>query len=356
MPHLPFDTFSKQIKAGEIAPAIYLWGEEDVLKDEAVRAVLERVVDPGLRDFNYDVRSAAQLDPDAVEALCTTLPMMADRRLVVIRDVEAWGKKARAKSAVLRYLEHPAAETVLMLVQGAPRREDDKNEADADLTRLAAAVEVERCSARVAEKWVLKRAQERGITFEPLAAQHLISAVDGDLGHARSELDKLAGLGGETPVTLDQVTALVGVRRGETAVDWCRAVLEDEPGAASAMLGHLLDQTGVSGVSLLTQLGTQLVGLGLTRAQYDKGLRGNGLENAVFGAILRARPAGRLDYKGAAKRWSTLVEAWPMRRIDAAIAAARRADRRLKDTTLADERAVLIDLIMQLAHRAREAA
>jgi DNA polymerase-3 subunit delta len=355
MPALPFDAFSKQVKAGEIPPAIYLWGEEDVLKDEAVRAVLERVVDPGLRDFNYDVRSAAQLDPDAVEALCTTLPMMADRRLVVIRDVEAWSKKARAKSAILRYLEHPAAETVLILVQAAPRREEDKNEADGDLARLAAAVEVGRCSAKVAEKWVLTRAQERGITFEPEAARHLINAVDGDLGHARSELDKLAGLGGDTAVTLDQVSALLGVRHGETAADWCEAVLEDKPGPASAMLVHLLDQTGVSGVGLLSQLGTQLVGLGLARAQFDKGLRGANLEGAVFGAIMRARPA-RLDWRGASKRWSRLVDGWPMRRIDAAIAAARRADRRLKDTTLADERAVLIDLIMQLAHRNRVAA
>ena len=182
MPSHPFDAFSKQVKAGEIPPAIYLWGEEDVLKDEAVRAVLDHVVDPGLRDFNYDVRSAAQLDPDAVEALCTTLPMMADRRLVVIRDIEAWSKRARAKSAVVRYLEHPARETVLILVQGAPRREEDRHEADADLARLTAAVEVARCSGKVAEKWVLKRAQERGITFDPEAARHLVSTVDGDLG------------------------------------------------------------------------------------------------------------------------------------------------------------------------------
>lgn len=356
MPPLPFDAFSKQIKAGEISAAIYLWGEEDVLKDEAVRAVLERVVDPGLRDFNYDVRSAAQLDSDAVEALCTTLPMMADRRLVVIRDVEAWGKKARAKSAVLHYLARPAAETVLILVQGAPRREDDKNEADADLSRLASAVEVPRCSAKVAEKWVLKRAQERGIVFEPAAARHLIGAVDGSLGHARSELDKLAGLGGDTPVTLEQVAALLGVRHGETATDWCNAVLDDTPGPAAAMLPHLLDQTGVSGVGLLIQLGTNLIGLGLARAQYDKGLRGKNLENAVFGAIMRARPGGRIDYRGASARWSRLAEAWPMARVDAAISAARRADRRLKETTLADDRAVLVDLIMQLAYRAREAA
>jgi DNA polymerase-3 subunit delta len=355
MPKVPFDAFSKQIRSGDIPPAIYLYGDEDVLKDEAVKAVLDRVVDPGLRDFNYDVRGAGQLDPDHVEALCTTLPMMADRRLVVIRDVESWNKRARAKAAVLHYLSNPARETVLILWQGAPRKDDEKSEADADLSRLTSAVEVARCTARLAEKWVLKRAEERGVTLEPAAAAHLVKAVDADLGAARSELDKLAGLGGEAPVTLAHLTAILGIRHGETQADWCDTVLDDDPGRAASILPHLLDQSGVSGVGLLSQLGTQLVGLGIARSHYDRGLRGSGLERAVFDAVMRARPA-RLDYRGAAARWSRLADSWPLARVDAALAAARRADTRLKGTTLADERGVLVDLIMQLAHCAREAA
>jgi hypothetical protein len=118
------------------------------------------------------------------------------------------------------------------------------------------------------------------------------------------------------------------------------------------MLPHLLDQSGVTGVGLLIQLGTHLVGLGLARGPYDKGQRGSGLERAVFEAILRARPA-RLDYRRASGEWAAAVDAWPISRIDAAIASARRADRRLKDTTLSDERGILIDLIMQLAYRER---
>jgi len=355
MPKVPFDAFSKQIRSGDIPPAIYLYGDEDVLKDEAVKAVLDRVVDPGLRDFNYDVRGAGQLDPDHVEALCTTLPMMADRRLVVIRDVESWNKKAKAKSAVLHYLSNPARETVLILWQGAPRKEDEKSEADADLARLATAVEVARCTPRLAEKWVIKRAEERGVRLEPEAAAHLVKAVDADLGAARSELDKLAGLGGDAPVTLDHLTASLGIRHGETQADWCDAVLDDHPGRAASILSHLLDQSGVSGVGLLNQLGTQLVGLGIARSTYDRGLRGGGLERAVFDAVMRARPA-RLDYRGAAARWSRLADSWPIARVDAAIAAARRADTRLKGTTLADERGVLVDLIMELAHQTRDAA
>lgn len=349
MPKIPFDGFSKQLKSGVIPPTIYLYGEEDVLKDEAVRAVVDRVVDPGVRDFNYDQRSASQLDPEAVETLCNTLPMMAERRLVVIRDIEAWQKRAKARGAVLHYLERPAVETVLVLVQGASREKGERSEPDPDLLRLASTIEVERLGPKLAEKWVLKRAEERGIRFAPEAAAHLVKAVEGDLGAARSELDKLAGLGGEEPVTLNQLAASLGIRHGETPTDWCDAVIEDQTGRAASILRPLLSQPGISGVSLLTQLGTQLIGLGLARALYDRGPRAGNLERAVRDALLRVRPPVRLDYRSSAERWSRLAEAWPAARVDAAIAAARRADLRLKSTTLADERGVLIDLIMQLA-------
>jgi len=348
MPRVTFDAFSKQLKRGELPSVIYLFGEEDILKEEMVRAVVDRVVDPGLRDFNVDQRSASQLDPESVETLCTTLPMMAERRVVIIQEVEAWGKRAGTKAAVLRYLERPAPETVLILVQGASQREAGREEADPDLARMATTVQVERYSPRLAEKWVLKRAEEREITLTAEAAAHLVRVVQGELGAARSELDKLAGLGGGEPIGLEQVAASLGVRRGETAVDWCEAVIQDRIGEAAAMLPYLLAQTGVSGVGLLNQLGTHLVGLGVARVQFDRGARGANLEGAVFGALVRARPA-RLDYHALASLWSGVIERWPYPRISAAIRAARRADGRLKGTTLADERGILFDLLMEIS-------
>jgi DNA polymerase III subunit delta len=357
MPKQTFDAFSRLVKSGEIPPAVYLYGEEDVLKDEAVRALLDRLLDPGLRDFNVDQRSAGQLDPESVETLCNTLPMMAERRVVIIREVEAWNKRARGKAALLRYLEKPAPETVVVLVQAAAPREDDrdKNEPDADLARLTCAVEVGRYAPKLAEKWLLKRAAEREITFEPDALEHFARVIDGDLGLARSELDKLAGLGAGAPVTLGQVTALLGVRHGETPADWGDAVLHDETARAARVLPHLLAQPGVSGVGLVTLLGAQLIGLGLARVQFDRGARGGALQRAVFDAILRVRPP-RLDYKAAAERWSRLAERWPLSRVDAALAAALRADRRLKETSLSDDRGVLVDLVMQLAQATAGAA
>lgn len=341
MPRIPFDAFTKQLKRGDIPAALYLFGDEDILKEEIVRAVLDRVLDPGTRDFNFDQRSAPQLDAESIETLCTTLPMMAERRVVLIKEVESWGKRAGARAAMLRYLEKPLPETVVILVQG-------RDDPDPDLLRLAAAVQVDTLPARLGNKWVLKRAEERGITLTEDAAAHLLRAVQGSLGAARSELDKLAGIAGPEPIDIELLGETLGVRRGETAEDWCQAVIEDRTAQASEMLQFLLDAPGVSGAGLLIQLGAQLVGLGATRDHYERGNRGMALERAAFGVLLRARPA-RIDYKESSALWARVIERWPMRRIENAIRAARRADLRLKSTTVSDERGILIDLLMEIS-------
>ena len=59
MPALNLDALFRGLAKGEIAPVYYLHGPEEILKDEAVRAILDRALDPALRDFNLDQRSAA---------------------------------------------------------------------------------------------------------------------------------------------------------------------------------------------------------------------------------------------------------------------------------------------------------
>ncbi|MGH7562727.1 MAG: DNA polymerase III subunit delta [Gemmatimonadales bacterium] len=348
MPASSFDDLFRAVRKGEIPAAVYLYGPEDALKEDLLREIVDRVVDAGMRDFNHDIRSARTLEPDAVEALCTTLPMMAERRLVVIRDVEEWGKRARAKAAVLRYLERPVPETVLVLVQGAPDPFRDRDGgADPDLAKAAVAVEVERLPLGRAEKWVARAAAERGITLEPEALAHLVRAVEGNLAAARTELEKLAASSSGDAVGIAQVEAMIGVRHGETQYDWVRAVLAGDTGRAARILPQVLDQPGVSGVGLVTLLGTELIGLGIARDRYDRGSRGGALSREIFQALLRARPP-RLDYRSASDAWSRLAEKWPARRIRDAIRATLAADQRLKFTALSDSRGILVDLVMQL--------
>lgn len=350
MPAHSWDDLYKLIRKGPIPPAVYLHGSEDPLKDEAIQELLDRVLDPGLRDFNLDIRSAASLDTGDVATLLTTLPMMADRRVVIIRDVEAWTKRGKAKQAVLQNLEKPAPETLLILVQGA-----GEDEPDPDLAKRCYAVHCDRLPPERAGKWLVKEAARAGISLTPAAVDHLVRALDASLGDLRAELGKLSGLAGPEPLDVDQVSRLLGVHHGETILDWRDAVMEGEAGRAAVMLPRLLAQPSVTGVKLVTLLGQSLVGTALAAAHRREGRRGRALESAVLDSLKRGRIWG-LDYREATAQWCRWSERWTEDRTRAAIAAACDTDQALKETTMSDEAGLLVDLVMRLAVPLREAA
>ena len=346
-----FDTVLRSVRRGEIVPAYYLHGAEDLLKDEVIHAVLEHALDPGLRDFNLDQRSATQLDPEELYTLCRTPPMMADRRVVVLRDVEAWKRKTRARSVVVEYLAKPSADLVLLLVQGATEEKEDK-----DLARLALAVACDPLTPERAARWVLHRAKGLGVTVETDAAEHLVRVAGTDLGPLAAELAKLASGSDGTPVTADRVAELVGVRHGETVFDWRDAVFDGDTARAARLLAPVLGQSGVSGVRLLSLVGTTLIGLGAVRAAYDRSIRGSRLEDAGFQIQRRVRLFGLLSWGEEARRWARWAPAWTPARIRAALSAAVAADTALKSTVISDERGVLLDLVLRLGLSPAEAA
>src|SRR5690349_12404921 len=217
---LTFDALLRSLKQGVLDPVYYLHGAEDVLKDEAVRALLARAVDAASRDFNVDQRSAIDLDPESFHALVNTPPMLAAKRLVVVRGFEQLRKTAKLRQELLRYLESPNPTTVLVLMQGAGEPPDP------ELARQATAVEAEPLPPARVERWMTHRAGQLGLTLAPEAGELLLASVGSDLSALASELEKLAPLAAGRPVTRDEVAALVGVRRGETLPDLVAAALE----------------------------------------------------------------------------------------------------------------------------------
>ncbi len=346
MPGQSSDNLFRCLQKGELAPVYYFYGAEDVLKDEAVRMILDQALDPSLRDFNFDQRSAAQLDAEDVHALCNTLPMLAERRVVLLRDVEGWKRKTKGRSEFLRYLERPSPDTIVIMVQSSSEEAEDK-----ELAAGAVSVRFDPLPPERAGKWLLREAGRLGVDLEADAAAHLVRSTDANLGALSSELSKLASLPAGTRLTVEAVGELVGVRQGETLWDWRDAVFDGDTGRAAALLSPVLSQSGVSGVKLVTAIGTALVGIGIARSHYDRGARGGALGAAVMKTLLSIRPFGLLTYKEEANRWSRWAPAWPNARIRSALRAARDTDEGLKNTTVSDERGLLLDLVLRMSVR-----
>src|SRR5256886_15585519 len=71
---LTFDALLRSLKQGVPDPVYYLHGDEDVLKDEAVRAPVGSAAGAAARDFYAAQSSAPELDPAAFPAPVETPP------------------------------------------------------------------------------------------------------------------------------------------------------------------------------------------------------------------------------------------------------------------------------------------
>ena len=350
MASLTFDALFRSLKGGALEPVYYLHGEEDILKDELLRAIMERALDPAMRDFNVDQPDAAGLDTERLTTLLDTPPMLAERRLVVLRGVEQLRKRTRVRDALVRYLARPNPATVLVLWQGPGEPAAD------DLVAGTTAVAADRLPPDRVLKWITHRTAELGLAIEPAAATHLATTLEGDLGAIARELDKLATAVEHRAATRLDVEQLIGVRHGETLADLVTAALERRVTAAAHLVAPVLDQPGTSGVKAVTALGTALVGTALARAELDRGTPVGRVERAVFQHILAARPAGLGPWKETAALWVRWAQRWTAAELRHALRETLATDRRLKESRISEEAPIVTELVLRWAVPAQEAA
>jgi DNA polymerase-3 subunit delta len=333
----------RAVADGDHAPTWYLTGDEDILKQELIAALLGAVLDPSTRDFNADLRHAGDLDGESLTALVDTPPMLAERRVVVVRGLEQWRRNAKVWDTLHRYLAQPNPSTVLVLTHGAGEKPDRRI-----VMSGVRHVDLAGVSPTERQDWLAKRAKALGADLAPDAARHLMTAVGDDLGLLGRELEKLAA-GSSGTITLDQVQALVGVKHGETLPDWVDAVLARDVARATGLVDVVLQQSGVTGVRMVMALGTALVGTRYARALRDAGTGARQLERAVNDAIRAARPVGLRQWGLEARTWARAAERWSGPELDQALADAWQADGALKSTTITDERGILMTLILARA-------
>ena len=335
MPALLDRAFEKSLKRGEFERVYYFHGDDDFLKEQAVRALIAAAVDPSTRDFNLDIRAAAELDAETLGSLLGTPPMMAERRAVVVRDVAALRKDARA--VLDRYLASPVADVVLALVAPA----SEKAKVDKALENRAATLEFKPLSGDRVPRWIIHHVESvLGATITPEAAELLQQAAGNELAALAAELDKLASYAGGGTIDEDAVSDVVGVRRGETLGDFLDRVAARDTAGALALLPHILAQPKTSAVSIVMALTTQMlaIGWGITR-----GGRADYFELLKSGKAFPMRPWGE-----AARAWSAAERHWNDDSIDGALDALLASDIALKETRISSDAQLLSTLVLTL--------
>ena len=342
---IDFDSVYRALKRQAPAPVYYLTGDEELLKEEIIDLILTSVVDAASRDFNFDVRMAGDLDGESFHSLVETPPMLAEQRVVVVKNIELWRKNSKVWKVVHAYLEHTSQSTVLVITHGRdqkPMRE---------IAKHAVHVALEPLDHRRQLRWIKVRAERAGFKIADEAAEHLLKVVGGDLSLLASEVEKVAAIATEgESMGAGEIADLVGVRHGETHHDWIEAVLLRDTPRATAFLPIILAGSGVSGVRLIANLGTGLIGVRLARAYLDDGNSPGRIEGTIRKAVQRAKIGWMFrDTKDPYAVWARAAGLWSTREINDALRAAYECDKALKSTTVSDVRGTITEMLLKMS-------
>jgi DNA polymerase-3 subunit delta len=321
-------------------PVYYLFGDDDYLKEGASRDIVDAAVDPSTRDFNLEMRRGSDVDAETLDALLSTPPMLAERRVIVIRDVDKLKKPARA--LLDRYLTRPASDTVLVLV--AP----SGTKADKQLAERATAVEYEPLDGVRLPKWITYHAQTvLGRTISADAVALLIEAVGSDLPQLAVELEKLASYCAEA-IDERAVSEMVGVRRGESLGDFLDAVAAKDASLALSLAPVVLQLPKTNVVSIIMALTTQTLALAYGEAAMASGLSARGLFPELMNLLKETGAYPMRPWGEAVTSWSKHATRWSAAELDSALSVLLHADAAIKDTRLSSPEQQLTTIVLAL--------
>jgi DNA polymerase-3 subunit delta len=309
-----------RLPEGDKGGVFFLFGDDEFRKEDAARALVSRHLDPATRDFNLDLLRCSEVSVEDLASILATPPMMAESRVVVLREVEALAGNSSARDLLLSQVRNPPPGLVLILLAAIPR--GSKAKFYTVLKRSAHSAEFPEIGPNDVPGWLMDwTRQKHDHDLTEGAARALAAGAGTNLGVLAQEVEKLLNAV-EEGESIDVDT----VRRAGTRVptedlwEWMDRVGRREFDRALAGLGTLFTQ-GESGVRLTMVLATHLIRLAVARSGGRQAL-----EEAV-----------PMRQRFLLPRLLEQSRGWNPDELERAILELRRVDRLLKSSSISED-------------------
>ncbi len=303
----------EELAQGMFRPAYLVAGAEPLYRDDALRALRAAVLGDGPADFNLDRLDGTQAGPGALIDAVRALPVMAEHRLVLLREPEARrGAKGEALTqAVVEAVAEvtdAAKETVETVLVVVATKVDKRSKW---VKAFGAPAVLVACDPPKGGKGVVsfvrEEAARQGTKLESGAAEALAEVIGPQLLLLRNELEKaalLAGLG--EPITRAHIVMGAADVAEEPIWDLTDAIGEGRGADALGVLDKL-QGSGAPAPVLLASLAGH------------------------FRKLNRASAGGRLQgHPFAVKKLERQAKRYTQRRLRACLSAIHEVDEILK--------------------------
>ena len=178
-----------------IKSAYLVRGSDAFLRQKATDMIVNASI--SIKDLNMSVFTDENTDMSAILSALKSIPMMDERRVVVLRDIAV--KKADELSTLVDYLKKPLSSTVLIII--------DSN-GSAVYKKLESLCELVDCSPLdnvMLSKLIVSQLATTGVKINNDAAELLIQYCNGDYTRINNEVIKLGNMLNQGEVVTSQM-------------------------------------------------------------------------------------------------------------------------------------------------------
>jgi len=223
------------LKRKNFHPVYFLWGKEDFFIEETIDLLIQEALETSERSFNLDVFYGSDADVRKVVAIARSYPLMAQRRVVVLREVE----KLSDGEILFSYLEHPSPTTCFVLVS---QKADFRLNFYKMLKAKSFAVEATRLEEADMPQWIIERFKLYGKKISVETAEFLHTLVGMSLRDTHNEIKKLlVFVGDKASIEIDDVRSVVGFSRQYNVFELQRAIARKDLKQALEIVERMIE-------------------------------------------------------------------------------------------------------------------
>jgi DNA polymerase-3 subunit delta len=176
----------QQIKSKQFENIYFLHGEEAYYIDQITDAIVENALEEHERDFNQSILYGKDSDAKSIIAEAKGYPMMAERRLVVLKEAQDF----KGIEDLTSYFESPSEQTIFV-INHKYKNYDSRKKSIKAAAKNGLVFKSEKVKDYKLADWITAFVKSNGYGITPKASMLIAEFLGNDLSKISNELDKL---------------------------------------------------------------------------------------------------------------------------------------------------------------------
>lgn len=267
-----FQKLKEELSSGTPGCAYIFYGEESYLREHYLEQLRKKLIPSGFEEFNYHRLDGKDLTIQQLAETAEAMPMMAERTLIVVSDLDIFKLNEEQREKLIAFLEDLPPYCCIVFVYDVLEYKPNRTmkKLCKAISTYVTPVEFRAASSSDLVTWIARRFKALGKEIDRQNAEYLIFLCGGLMTGLVPEINKIAAYAKGKAITKKDIDAVADPILSAEVFKLTDAVAQKNYDLAASILGDLLKMQ-IEPIMILAALGSQLRRIYTARMAIDSG-------------------------------------------------------------------------------------